>query len=197
MIIMATGQIRAYAHRLGPFFVASVALFGIGVVIGVVVFDRSPELSAIFQSSLAGFIKRFRGLPKLQLAAAIFFNNAIKTLAAILLGCFLALPPVIFLVINGAALGLVLTWSGRSRGVGLTMLSILPHGMFELPAVFLGTAIGLMIGVAVARRLFFRSGGNIKAEIADAWRFFYAIIMPMLFVAALIEAYVTPALVGP
>ena len=191
---MSAEEIRAYFKRLRPYFLTSLVLFSVGFILGVVASARFPELTAGFATSLGGFVKLFHGLSKLQLAVAIFVNNAVKTLAAILLGSLFGLLPVFFLLVNGAALGLVITGSVRTRGIGRSMMSILPHGILELPAVFLGTAIGLLIGVAVTKKLFRRSEVNIGAEIYSALRFFSVIIVPILIVAAILEAYVTSAL---
>ena len=141
------------------------------------------------------FIKVFRGLPKLQLAAAIFLNNSVKTMAAILLGVFLGVLPAFFLVVNGAALGVVLSLSTQSRGLWVSLMSVLPHGVLELPAVFLGTAIGIMMGASVARKLFVKSDVRIAIELGRALKFFCSVIVPLLFAAALVETYVTSALV--
>ena len=193
---MRSEEIRIYVHRLRPYLAASIVLFTLGFAIGLIAFYRFPEWSAFFEKSLAGFINTFRGLPKLQLAAAIFVNNSVKTLAAILLGVFFGVLPALFLLVNGAALGLVMILSGRGRGIGPTLLSILPHGILELPAVFLGCAMGMMIGAGAARKLFRRAEAQVKMELALAWRFFFSVIIPVLLVAALVEAYITSALVA-
>jgi stage II sporulation protein M len=191
---MSVEEIRAYFKRLRPYFLTSLVLFSVGFILGVVASARFPELTAGFAKSLGGFVKLFHGLSKLQLAVTIFVNNAIKTLAAILFGPLFGLLPAFFLLVNGAALGLVMMGSVRTRGIGRSLMSILPHGIFELPAVFLGAAIGLMIGGAVTAKLLRRSEINLKAEMNSALRFFGAIILPVLVLAAIVEAYVTSTL---
>ena len=192
---MPAEEIRSYLHRLRPYLVASIVFFGVGFVIGLMIVNRFPQMADTFEGSLASFVKIFRGLPKLQLAAAIFVNNTVKTLAVILLGTLLGVIPAFFLVVNGAALGVVWSLSSETRGVWVSVLSLLPHGMLELPAVFLGTAIGIMMGASIARKLFATSTSKIGTEIAHALKFFCAVIVPLLFVAAFVEAYVTSALV--
>src|SRR5262245_49912929 len=162
MIDMHGQEVLVYLRRLRPYLAASVLLFGVGFVGALLAVNQFPEVTAIFEKSLAGFIKKFGGLPKLQLAAAIFFNNAVKSLAAILLGIFAGLLPGFFLVLNGAALGLIFGLSGRGRGIGATLLAIAPHGILELPAVFLASAAGLMIGAAVIQKLFTRRDVMVK-----------------------------------
>jgi len=191
---MPADEIRSYLNRLRPYLITSIVLFGAGLVIGLITVNRFPEMVEGFENSLVGFIKIFRGLPKLQLAAAIFLNNSVKTLAVILLGTLLGVIPACFLLVNGVVLGVVLSLSGQARGLSVTLLSLLPHGILELPAVFLGTAIGIMIGTSIARKLFTKSADKIGAELGRALKFFGSVIVPLLLVAAFVEAYVTPAL---
>ena len=194
-MLMPAEEICDYLRRLRPYLKASLILFGVGFVLGLILVERFPEMADGFEGSLVAFIKVFRGFPKLQLAGAIFLNNTFKTLAAILLGAFFGLLPAFFLLVNGAALGIVLSLSMQSRGLWVSLISVLPHGVLELPAVFLGTSIGIMLGASVARKLFAKSDAKIGAELSRGVKFFCSVIVPLLFLAAFVEAYVTSAFV--
>jgi stage II sporulation protein M len=196
MVSMAREELRIYYGRLRPFLIASMVMFGVGAIVGLMVVKSFPQLSLSFEESLNAFVTGFHGLPKNKLALAIFLNNSIKTLVVILLGILAGVIPAIFLVVNGVALGAVLALSAHSRGLWISLLSVAPHGVLELPAVFLGTAIGLMIGMGVLRRIFGKPAVALRAELVRAVRFFVVIIVPILFVAAIVEAYITAALVG-
>ncbi|HWH76529.1 MAG TPA: stage II sporulation protein M [Candidatus Binatus sp.] len=196
MVGMPKEELRIYCNRLRPFLVASVATFAVGAIIGLMLVNHFPQLTESFEESLNTFITGFRGLPKTKLAAAIFLNNSIKTLIVIVFGALVGVIPAVFLVVNGAALGAVMALSAHSRGLWVSLLSVAPHGVLELPAVFLGTAIGLMIGKGVLQRIFSKSEITLRAELGRAFRFFTLIIVPILFIAAIVEAYVTAALVG-
>src|SRR5262245_3477246 len=195
MIGMPAAECRVYFQRLRPYLITSIVLFGVGFIIGLMIVDRVPQLADTFKDSLAGFVKIFRGLTKLKLAAAIFLNNAAKTLLTILLGTSFGLLPTFFLIVNGAALGVVMSFSTQARGLGVALLTVSPHGIFELPAVFLGSAIGLMMGMTVVRKLFAKSEVKIGSELGHALKFFVTVIVPLLLVAAFVEAYVTSAMV--
>lgn len=197
MITMSADERRSYFKQLFPYLKASLAIFGSGIVIGLMIVSHFPEIADRFESSVVGFVSIFRGLPKIQLAAAIFLNNALKTLLAILLGSLFAIIPATFLLANGIALGVVFSLSTQARGLWLSLLSIVPHGVLELPAVFLGTGIGLMIGTNVIQQLFGRAGTSIASEVVRGLRFFLTVILPLLLVAALVEAFLTSALVAP
>jgi uncharacterized membrane protein SpoIIM required for sporulation len=53
-----------------------------------------------------------------------------------------------------------------------------------------------MMGTSVARKLFAKSDVKIAIELGRAFKFFCSVIVPLLFVAALVETYVTSALVA-
>ena len=197
MIRMSAEERRVYFKQLLPYLKTSLAIFGIGMAIGLIVVSHFPETAERFESSVIGFVGIFRGLSKLELAAAIFLNNAVKTLLAILLGGLVAIIPAILLFANGIALGVVFSLSTQARGLWLSLLSIVPHGVLELPAVFLGTSIGLMIGTKVIQRLLRPAETTVASELARGLRFFLTVILPLLLVAALVEAFLTSALVSP
>ena len=196
-IIMSAEERRVYFDRLKPYLAASSIMFSAGIVIGLMIMRQYPSLAGSLENTLAAFVKNFAGMPHVQLAAAIFLNNTLKTLLAILLGSLLGVIPAIFLVANGVALGVAWTLSSSVRGPWLSLLSLLPHGVLELPAVFLGTSIGLMIGLAAFKRMTGRGVSTVATELALALRYFCSIIVPLLFAAALVEAFITAALVTP
>src|SRR5262245_30986841 len=196
MLIMSSEERRDYLTRLRPYLKASVTLFGIGLIIGLIIVSHFPDFADHFQSSLAGFVRIFHGMPKLQLAAAIFLNNALKTVVAMILGCLFGVVPSFLLFANGAALGLVFSISAQSRGLWLSVLSIVPHGVLELPAVFFGSSIGLMLGNHVARSIFRKTQTSLGVELVCSLRFFCTVIVPLLLIAAFVEAFLTSALVS-
>ena len=194
---MPAEERRAYLKRLYPYLKTSLVIFGSGIVIGLMAVSHFPLLAQHFESSVVGFVKNFRGLSKLELAAAIFLNNTLKTVLAILLGSLFGVIPAVFLLGNGIALGVIFSLSAQTRGLWLSLLSIAPHGLLELPAVFLSTSIGLMVGSRVMKQFFSRPETTIGSELVQGLRFFITVILPLLFIAALVEAFLTSALITP
>ena len=197
MLLMPRQERRTYLSRLQPYVTASLALFAAGILIGLIIVYRVPALTDHFTKTLGEFVGMFTGMPQWKLAAAIFLNNALKTLLAILLGPALGIVPAILLLANGAALGLALSLSIKARGLATSLLSIVPHGILELPAVFLGTSIGVMLGIQTLKRFAGKSQTNFTAEMGSALKYYCTVIVPLLFVAAIVEAFLTAALVAP
>lgn len=75
----------------------------------------------------------------------LFLHNVRTVASSMLAGLvpFLFLPAAI-LLLNGGLLGVVLTLYGKSAWKVL-LLGILPHGIFEIPAIMLGCAMGLLL----------------------------------------------------
>lgn len=196
MITMSGEECRSYVSELRPQIKTSLLFFAIGMVAGLMIVLRFPQLTDQFGENIANFVKIFHGLPRFQLAAAIFFNNATKTLLAIVLGALFGVVPGIFLLANGLALGVVFTLATYTKGFWLTLLGILPHGIIELPAVFLGTSIGLLLGSHAVKWVRRHPDAALIVELKRGLRFFCSIIAPLLLVAAVVEAYITAALLS-
>jgi stage II sporulation protein M len=183
-------------RELKPYLVASVILLAAGALYGVATSAAAPAAADASMEALREFGGLFLGLSKIHLALAIFLNNAIKSLLVIVLGVFGGLLPLIFLLINGYVIGLVLHFTAGSEGGWTTVLAIVPHGIFELPAILLGTSIGLMLGVQAVKRLLGRKDIAVTAELARGIRFFLVVIVPLLLLSAFIEAFISAAAVS-
>jgi len=71
------------------------------------------------------------------------------------------------------------------------LAAIIPHGIIELPMVILSVAIGLRLGQQAMYAIMGR-GVRIKDELVKGIYVFMYWIMPMLFVAAMVETFITP-----
>jgi stage II sporulation protein M len=193
---MSLQECLQYLRTLRPYFATSLTLLVLGSVLGVLAIPYAPDIAQNINQSVTGFVKLFRELAKPQLAVAIFLNNAVKTLVVIVGGVLFGIVPVIFVLVNGAALGFVLYLSIEQRGLFESLLAILPHGILELPAVLLGTSTGLKLGGYAVKKVFGDAQIAMGRELAWAMKFFLAVIVPMLAIAALVESFVTSEVVA-
>jgi uncharacterized membrane protein SpoIIM required for sporulation len=129
-------------------------------------------------------------------ALFIFGNNIRSTLLAFLGGIvsFSVLGMLAYLVnvgFVGGLLGLV-----KLMGYSPTLLfvaGLLPHGIFEIPAQIISGAIILRIGAVLVTPQLGKSMGQMVLELLADWaKIFIGLVIPLLAVAAVIEAYVTP-----
>ncbi|HEY1373814.1 MAG TPA: stage II sporulation protein M [Candidatus Binatia bacterium] len=187
---------RNYIRELAPYLLASVVLLLAGAVVGVAMAERAPDISSMRREALSEFVSLFRGLPAPLLALAIFLNNAVKTLVVIVAGVFAGILPLVFLLINGYVLGIVFHATVHTEGLWAFVVAVAPHGVLELPAVLLGTSIGLMMGAAAIRKFIRKQNIELSSQLARGMRFFATVIVPLLVVSALIEAFITAPLSG-
>jgi len=119
----------------------------------------------------AGFIF-FKNLLVVGMILAVGGTPALLPLAAIILGA------------NGAGLGIAIDVLSRMGVPALvTVASFVPHGIIEIPALFLA------IGISWRLR---REPGGVRGRLRNGFR----VLLPLLAAAAVIEVYLTPAVIG-
>ena len=187
---------RQYFRELRPFFITTLLLFALAIFAGNLLAGHSAFPAVKVSESLGGFAQMFLNLPKPVLALMIFANNAVKTLLVIVLGIAFAIVPLAFILVNGLAIGVVLHLTAQSKGIAYSLLATVPHGVFELPGVLAGAAIGLMLGGKAIKRVFRRSELHIGSELSRALKIFASTIVPLLLIGAITEAYLTAAILG-
>ena len=85
----------------------------------------------------------------------------------------------------------------QGYGLGVYLVGILPHGVFELTALILACTLGLLIcrtGTDRLRRK--KEAVPLWPRLQDCLRVFLFAVVPLLALAALVEAYVTPVLLA-
>ncbi len=185
-----------YFRELRPFLFTTALLFVLGIIAGSLLAGHSTFAGLKVNESLGGFAQMFINLPKPILVLMIFANNAVKTLLVIVLGIALAIVPFVFVVVNGVAIGVVLHLAMQSKGLAYSILAIVPHGVFELPGVLGGAAIGVMLGSKATKRIFRKSEFKVGSELRRALKIFATTIVPLLLIGAITEAYLTAAILG-
>ena len=133
-----------------------------------------------------------------DMAAAIFANNLTAAFSAILWGlipfAYLAAFPLGFNFFLIGALGVYYVRSGSSLGVYL--VGILPHGIFELPALVLAMSCGLYLCRVITDYVRFNRKGTVKPALANIARVLVLNVLPLTAIAAVIEANVTPLILA-
>ncbi|MCK8489677.1 stage II sporulation protein M [Paenibacillus sp. MBLB2552] len=137
--------------------------------------------------------------PELNFFLFIFFNNAVKSIMVILLGAIFGVLPAFFLLMNGLALGFVVTAAGADHGNALSLIvrGLLPHGVIEIPAILIAAGFGMQFGYLILKSLG-EIGSRDASERTVDWRGFLVSasrgaiwIVVMLLIAAVIESTLT------
>ena len=125
-------------------------------------------------------------------ALALFGNNLRAMVLSTLYGFipFLYLP-ALSMGVNAILLGMV---ASSVNGQWLLLAAgILPHGIFELPALCLSLAAGLCLCQNINRYIRKNEKGIMKPLLLNILRVTGLVVIPLLEVAAIMESYVTPA----
>ena len=185
-IIRQKAVIRSLILATGIFFASLVVgtLIGQNIVEGLL-----GEFGAVLEPLTS--VDRLSVL----LVLLIFINNAIKALAIVSLGILLGLPPIFFIGLNGFIVGGLGSALESAKGWTYVIASFVPHGVIEIAVILLATALGFTVGVEslkwVARR-----ESRVKSQLSDSLKVYLRWILPGLAVAAIIEVFVTPLLIG-
>ena len=133
------------------------------------------------------------------ISVPFIFGHNLRAVALILIAGLISFGVLGMLVyiVNLGAVGVVL---GAFQLLGYSPLTLvvnglLPHGIFEIPALILASAATLHIGVVLVTPQIGRSMGEVVLGMLASWaKIVLGLVVPMLFLAAIIETYVTPLL---
>lgn len=176
--------------------IIAVILFGSGLVAGLV----TPADEAGFAAEdiaaleeLAGFLAT---LPPIAVFAIIFIKNASAVLLSFAFSPILCLVPVLALTMNGWLIGFISAAVVREVSLGYLLTGILPHGILEIPALIIGEAAALSFGSMVILALFQKKRRSLLLPGLRRNLRYLLIALALLLPAAIIEAYLTPWLLG-
>ncbi len=212
------GEWIRFRSRYGRIFILLLGLFMLASVLSHTYFVQHPQLA---EEKLMEIAQRLlEKIPvhkgRLVLFIAIVFNNATAAGLAVLAG----LVPVLFLpalavVINGAVMGILsalLTLKGSGLG-SVLIFGLAPHGIFEIPAFLYAAALGIRLTSWLTRfigqELFGSGTPDLSAATAldpraesfscllvRTFRSWLLVVVPLLLIAAVMEAFVTPLLIN-
>jgi len=175
-------------------FVA-ILLFGIGIVFGLaapagIASLISEDLAAL--EELSGILAPF----KVSTVIFIFIKNALALLLSFALSPIFCLVPILTLSVNGWLLAFVSSMAIQEKSLGFVLAALLPHGIIELPALFIGEAAALSFGAMAIIALFKKEKRNLLFPSLRQNFKYLSIALALLLPAAIIETYITPLLIN-
>lgn len=187
-----------YISSLKFFILAALIIFVLSVFQGYFFAQNSPGQMWEILEKLQERLEPVIDLPPFSQFLFIILNNGIIAFLAVFLGLVFGIFPFLVLFSNGIILGIMayFTTALTDFGTGswrFFLTGILPHGIIEIPAIILSSAIGLHLG----KTLFFRiikKEGSVKLELNNALSFFIKILFPLLVLASAIEVFITAQL---
>ena len=157
------------------------------------VFNFSNLSSASFDQAATNFL-----LPSFTWHA-VWWNNTRAVLLYFVSGLFsFGALPIVLVVLPVAPAAFVAGLVGNSGINPAVFLAafILPHGIFELPAVIIGAAAAMRLGTSLLRSSAELSmGEGWWLAIVDFFKLLILVVIPLLLIAAIFEVHITPRVV--
>jgi len=132
-------------------------------------------------------VGNYRGLAGGTLFFNILAQNVMATIFVILSGVIVGIIPTFAVGSNAFGLGVMYRQASEVSGYSKAALTVLPYGVFEIPALLIAASYGLWLGVMVVRRMRGKEGTPLKTHMGHAFRRYFAVVFPLLVVAAAIE----------
>ncbi|HSL93500.1 MAG TPA: stage II sporulation protein M [Bacillota bacterium] len=121
----------------------------------------------------------------------LFWHNFRAAMGMAVMGVAFGLYPLLGIALNGLIVGMVLAISLMEGQLLVFFVGILPHGVFEIPALILAAAAGLYLGWGPLKKPWVGYGAAL-AHIMDP----LILASAMLVLAAFIEVGLTPFLLS-
>ncbi len=174
--------------------VIAIFLFGTGLALGLATPVDTLGITTkdiVALEKLADFLAP---LPQVLVFVLIFIKNVLAVLISFALSPVCCLVPVMALIANGGVIGLVSTSVIQEKSLGYLLAGLLPHGIFELPALIMGEAVALSFGTTVILALFKNEKRNLLLPNLRRNLRYLVLALILFLPAAIIETYVTPLL---
>ncbi|KEO81773.1 stage II sporulation protein M [Tumebacillus flagellatus] len=169
-------------------------LFAFGWVIGELFTDQILHVVKPSLEQLKSLAEKAQAQNSgLYTSTLIFGNNLRACVTMLLLGVLACAPSVLTLLFNGMMIGVMLGGT-QEHVLGLVAFGILPHGIFEMPAIFISAAFGMKLGrvllVPLREKTRWQSFKFVWREIFSmSW-----LVVLLLVIAAAVEGTLTPTL---
>jgi stage II sporulation protein M len=176
--------LESYKFVLGSknFIFASAFIFLCFFGLAFIIYP-SPTILEMIKKMVEELLAKTANFGFLEMFWFIFLNNLQASFFSMAFGVFFGIFPLLVLIFNGYFSGFVSYLATRSSGWG-SLFSLVPHGIFELPAIFISTALGFRAGFFVFRK----EKVSFLEILYSCLKAFVFIVFPLLFVAAFIEA---------
>jgi stage II sporulation protein M len=205
--------VHILARNRTPFLVG-IILFTIGIIGGYLFYLANPDIIDIDTdpSEIGGTetnpilrgleekISFFQELGTGERIGFLFLNNLLVAILSIFLGAILGVFPLFAALLNGFMIGAVSGEIIEGEGVAYLAAGMIPHGVFEIPAVLIAIGLGLKFGYLILHTIgaILRQKPTKDAEFMVFFREIKSmsiVIVIFLGIAAVVEVLITPLVI--
>jgi len=148
------------------------------------------ELLKLFQKEVAGQMSKDNAP---DLCIKLFFNNLEACILLFLGGASFGIVTIFIMSLNGIVIGAIMEIIRKDHSVLFVAAALVPHGIFEIPAFIISGALGILLAQALIAEWY--GGPEAEGEARKYARFFMMYVLPLVAVAACVEAFITPVVI--
>ncbi|QLG49904.1 stage II sporulation protein M [Natrinema halophilum] len=170
-------------------------LFAVGILVGIALMAAGYNLLEIIEEAAGEpLFPDIGGESKLELARFLLVNNTRAFVVSILGAFSLGLLTAWAMLFNGIIVGNIGAFVASDAGVGYILVGLLPHGIFELSALFVAAGVGFRLLYRIGQRVRGTRDAIFSKPYLYRTAIFVFVAWLLLVVAAFVEAFVTSAL---
>ncbi len=191
-----------YILGIRKYILIMTIIFLLSIALGAIITENTAEGGDIAEHVIMNIpIEEHTPFERLL---TIFKSNLYNCITAILLGIGFGIIPIYIAMYNGVLMGTVISFTSKMPyGIAKFVVSILPHGIIEIPIMLISIGIGLRMGHNTYSFLKVLLKGDAKLykkriliqELKQSILICVRWIIPGLLIAAIIEAYLTPLII--
>lgn len=169
-------------------------LFFLGIAVGAVLAHTYPVATESLLRAYAEQIERLGGVESITTWAILSNNGRILLLSPVLAVFTLGIYPLFVATLPGIILGMlaaqVATLTPLKVLVGL--LLVVPHGIFEIPAILFGSALSMRLAWSIFRPIAALGAfENIVWAAINVIKGYVFLVIPLIVIAAWVEVNIT------
>lgn len=185
-----------YINKIGRLSIVIFLLFILSIYFGYLLAEKYPDMvEKIIFEALKNELSPIKEYSSFKLWFFIFYKNLTVVLMGAVLGIFFGIAPILIVLSNGLMLGVVSFFFLKESNLLVLMAGLLPHGIIEIPAFIFAIAGSLRLLMVLYRYIAFDEN-KLKEEVFLFVKFLITVIIPMLFIAAFIESYITSRVIN-
>jgi stage II sporulation protein M len=128
-----------------------------------------------------------------ELFVSLFANNLEACILLFLGGASLGIFTIFIMSLNGIVIGSILEIVQKDHTPLFVAAAIVPHGIFEIPAFIISGALGILLAQSLIAEWY--GGADTGHAAREYARRFIIYVLPLVLLAAFVEAFITPVIV--
>lgn len=171
-----------------------ILLFFATITVGWIGAAQNPsvgeDLLKLFEKEIAGQIGTN---DPVDMAFKLFVNNLQACILLFLGGASFGILTIFIMSLNGIVIGAIMEMVRKDHTFLYVAAALLPHGIFEIPAFIISGALGILLAQSLIAEWY--GTGDSATDAREYARIFILYILPLVAVAACVEAFITPVVI--